>query len=299
MRVVAIVNSRAGRGGALALAERLVRSLRGAGHEPLVLQAGAETDAVLAERLRGAGALVVAGGDGTLHHAAEHAAACDVPVYHLPLGTENLFARQFGMDLDLERLTRALAQGRTTSIDLGRCNGRLFVLMCSVGPDASVVHRVARNRRKAIGHLAYVVPSLMEFAWPRLAPLTIRADGEEVVRARPGLAVIANSRQYALRLDPAPSASMTDGRLDLAFFPCDFSVQVLAWGLATRLRRQGSLRAFVARRAASFEIETAGPPAPYQVDGESPESVGAAWATTPLCVRVEPARLRVLLPAHA
>ena len=102
MRVVVLRNSFAGRGRGRAKADRLLTALREAGHDPVVLDVrradGTSFNDELDEALRGAAALIIAGGDGTLHHSAPAAMRAGVPVYHFPLGTENLFARQFRMN---------------------------------------------------------------------------------------------------------------------------------------------------------------------------------------------------------
>src|SRR5678815_1398252 len=93
-----------------------------------------------------------------------------------------------------------------------------FVLMCSLGPDASVMRRLDEARRGPISHLSYIRPILAELRDPCLPRVTIEVDGKRVVDGQTGMVVIANSRQYAIRIDPAYKASMTDGLLDMVFF---------------------------------------------------------------------------------
>ncbi len=67
--------------------------------------------------------------------------------------------------------------------------------------------------------------------WLRLDPprLTIEADGKVVASDVRGLAILANSRQYAIRLDPARRARMDDGLVDLVILPCSGRMSLLGW----------------------------------------------------------------------
>src|SRR5262245_65799244 len=83
--------------------------LRSAGHvvqvEPTRLEAPKQwLDGLLA----GVQLLVVSGGDGAVRLAAGSAHRTGVPLYQIPRGTENLFAREFGMDRRPTTLLRAL-----------------------------------------------------------------------------------------------------------------------------------------------------------------------------------------------
>src|SRR6185295_12593670 len=140
-------------------------------------------------------------------------------LYHLPLGTENLFARQFAMTPDPADLHRILELGRSRTVDVGLCNGRAFVLMCGIGPDAGVLARLnaassENGRRKPITHRSYIRPIIAELMSLRPPVLTLSVNGETAARETAGFLVVGNSRQYAMRFDPAINASMSDGLLD-------------------------------------------------------------------------------------
>jgi diacylglycerol kinase family enzyme len=83
-------------------------------------------------------AVVVAGGDGAVRLAAGECARAAIPLWHAPCGTENLFARSFGMRSDPAAVASALVARRTRAIDLGHADGQPFVLMASFGFDADV-----------------------------------------------------------------------------------------------------------------------------------------------------------------
>lgn len=294
MRVVVLRNSFAGRGRGRAKVDQLLTALRTGGHDPVALDVqrtdGTSVNGELDGALRGATALIIAGGDGTLHHSAPVAMRVGVPVYHFPLGTENLFARQFRMTAVPGGVLSALDRREPVTIDTATCDGRVFVLMCSVGFDACIVERVAAARRGGVSRLDYVAHSIAEIVRPRFVPLTIHADGREIVRHAPGIALVANSSQYAARLDPARDASMRDGLLDLVFIPVASRL-----GLARQLVRVARGRhlhdARVARTRCREATIAAASAVPYQLDGEH---AGTLRPGAPLRLHIAPASLRVL-----
>lgn len=99
--------------------------------------------------------LVVAfGGDGTVNEAANGLVGSDTPLFPLPGGSTNVWARTLGIPNDVvdatEHLLRIADDFRPRRVDLGRVNGRHFVFASGVGLDASVVERVdAHPVRKA------------------------------------------------------------------------------------------------------------------------------------------------------
>lgn len=265
MNVLLLHNPSSGTGSRRALVDEAEQLLRADGHD---VSRMAPTDAGASDAIARAELVVIAGGDGTVHHALPALARARAAMYHLPLGTENLVARHFGMDRHALTLRRAVANPTIAQIDLGEANGRLFALMVSAGPDAGVIHDLASTRAGPISHLNYVAPTLREFR-RRPAPLWIEADGLTIVEDRPGWVVVANLPDYGGRANPAPRADATDGLLDVVFMPAETTRRAFRWFLAGRLglAERHPDRVFV--RASRVRIATSpGAAAPVQIDGE-------------------------------
>jgi diacylglycerol kinase (ATP) len=298
VRVIVAHNPRSGRGRAARIAASAAAALQADGHEvdPVEIGPGVERAGLVA-RFRAAEAVFAAGGDGTIHHLAPLLMETGTPVYHLPAGNENLFARDFGMSASPEAVRRAAALGRHTRIDTAEyaLNGTrgMFLLMAGFGPDAWVIHRLAAARTRAIGHRAYIVPVLQELMSPNLPRLTVHADGEEIVRDGRGMLIIANSRQYGMRVDLAHRASLTDGLLDLVFLPCASRAGALRWTVRARLRRHETARGAIYRQAREIRVESP-IPVPFQLDGECPGGDHAGNLRGSMTISVRPARLAVL-----
>lgn len=299
MRVVLVYNPRSGRGLARGASRAFADGLSGLGHEVTVLEAGGGED--LRAAAHDADALVIAGGDGTLHHAVVELIDTTTDVepgatpglYHLPLGTQNLFARELGMTADPHHLHRLMTTGRPRALDVGLCNGRAFLLMCSVGPDSGVLARLhaaasENGRRRPITHRSYILPMLREWWSLNMPVLNITIDGTAAVSERAGMVVIGNSRRYAMRFNPAVRASMSDGVLDAVFLPARGRAAMLGWALLTRLGWHTGFRSMVYRTGRQIEVSNGGKPTAFQLDGELFESADGR-----LAVSVLPGALRV------
>lgn len=292
MRVVILRNSSSGRGHSRRAVDELVEALAEARHDPRVLdvQRAPASDEQLRAELADSHALIIAGGDGTVHYAAPIAMESRIPVIHFPTGTENLFAREFGAVRRPSAVLAALKRSSRLQVDIGCCGDRPFTLMASLGFDSCIVERVASARRGAISRATYIRHAAAELLHPRFVPLSVQVDGRRLVADAPGMVVIANSRQYAARLDPAREASMTDGLLDVVFIPTASRIQVIRRGMqvlyGAHLRDPS-----VPRARGSHIIVVPSAELPLQLDGEH---AGVPPALRPLEFTVRPGALTVL-----
>ena len=78
--------------------------------------------------------IIVAGGDGSIGEVVNGIARrwdgkskFPAALGILPLGSANDFVFALGLPLDLNEAAKAIAAGKTKSVDLGKCNERLFI----------------------------------------------------------------------------------------------------------------------------------------------------------------------------
>jgi diacylglycerol kinase family enzyme len=299
MRVLVLYNPISGAGRAVGAAEELCEHLGGVGHDPVLAPTRLEpSEAWLDLLLAGEGngqeleALVVVGGDGAVRLASGAAARTGTPLYHFPSGTENLFAREFGFDRTYDHVLGALERGEVRRVDAGTANGKLFLLMASIGFDAEVVHDLASRRKGGISHATYVAPILRQLLRYDPPRLTIVVDGEPFVEGEAGFVVVGNSRQYGQRFDPARRASMVDGCLDVVFFPAPNRRRLLGWAVACRRGRHLDRPGLRYRLGREIAVSSEAP-GPFQLDGDAPAEDGV---TASVKIAVIPQWLPVLLP---
>ena len=248
----------------------------------------------LTPHLGGLDLLVVLGGDGAVGMLARSALESGVPIFHYPTGTENLFSREYGMRADPVHLLKAIEEGSVVETDVAEIDGTLMLLCASVGFDAEVVHDLASRRTGSISHLTYVMPLFRTLLrWRRLRTrISIAVDDGAFSDPRHGVLVIANSRQYALRLDLAAKASTTDGALDVVFFPAASAFQLILWGIRCRLGSHSAHPAVLFARGSTITVRC-DPAARLQIDGDAIQP-GITFET--LQAQILDEKLRVLTP---
>lgn len=246
MRIGVLHNRASGRGKGPAFVQRLRALAPTRGFDVLDLPLDLASHAGALDDLD---AVVLVGGDGTLHHALAFLTAAHggrgVPTLIAPLGTENVVAKELGLrprvaaTLDaLGALRRGAAPVRS---DLGVVHhpdgrpGVPFALMLTIGPDAAIVHRVARRRTGTGGRLRFVAPTLARAARPRIGRLSVSVDGQPLASEQRGCLIVAVGPRYPMRLDLARKATRTDGLLDALFLPAGTTAELLAWALLARL----------------------------------------------------------------
>lgn len=272
-RVLLIFNPISGGGRAAAASVGVARRLESAGFavDSLPTEPG-PADRWLDGPLGECDALVVMGGDGSIRTAALSASRTGVPMCAIPFGTENLFARRFGMTQDLDALIHRLRRGCVRMVDVGTANGDPFLTMCSVGLDAEVVHELAARRSGAITKFAYAQPILRQlFSW-RAPELRVKVDGAAWSLPGPGFLVVGCAPEYAARINPASMSVDDDGLLDACFFPCRTAAGAARWVLRCWRGRQERKNCFMHRRGRAISIEGVRGAIRHQMDGDAPRA---------------------------
>jgi diacylglycerol kinase family enzyme len=144
-----------------------------------------------------AGIVVAGGGDGTIATVAHRLVSSDKLLGILPLGTFNYFAKNVGVPLEVGDALEVIANGRSTSVDVGDINDHLFLNNASIGLYPAVLsQRESTYRRFGRSQLAaYLSVVLVLFKPPAFVNLTVTADGQRLSRRTPLLFIGANSHQ--------------------------------------------------------------------------------------------------------
>ena len=273
MQIVLILNPRSGRGGAKDAAQRLCQELKHRDHQVTMLEMQAEPTTI-ESAIDDADRVVVLGGDGTVHHLLPILAKTQTPMYHMGFGTANLIAKTFNMLMDTSNVADALEADHTPmAIDLPTCNGHPFLIMVSMGIDASVIHRFEDSRKLKGGYRTYLKPILRELLSPRPAHFVVETNTHSDTQASTtGILVVANLRSYGGGFDPCPDADPSDSKLNAVTIPCTTTLGAAFNYALLRLRR--SARTMKRMASGSFTISPSSPcPVFVQIDGEKATSI--------------------------
>jgi diacylglycerol kinase family enzyme len=134
-----VLNAASGSGDA-ALAQTQIREeleLAERQHEFFVATRGAEVGALVERAAKCAreqkGALIAAGGDGTINSAARAVLKTGRPLGIIPQGTFNFTTRAHAIPTDTRAATRALLTGRVRRVQVGLLNEYVFLVNAGVG----------------------------------------------------------------------------------------------------------------------------------------------------------------------
>lgn len=220
MHIVVAANPSARFGRAAPYGGRVAARLRALGHDVRLIEATswrAQLEQTRFAMLQG-DLLVVAGGDGMVHLAANIVGGTSKPVLVVPAGSGNDFAEAIGIrspEQAIDALEGMLAAEpeRYDLIRVEHSGGvALAAGMISVGFDADVAARSDRLRRVP-SRIRYETAIALTVLRPRHRTFRIRFDGGAEQVWRTLVAAVANNRTAGGGIPLVPSASMQDGRL--------------------------------------------------------------------------------------
>lgn len=220
--------------------------------------------------------IIVAGGDGTLHHAAPALITASKPFGILPLGTANDLARSLDIPADPVMAAQIILDGHMRIIDLGEVNDTPFFNVASIGISVELARELTRETKRRFGAFSYVVAGARALMRARRFRATIRsAHGD--VRVRTFQIAVGNGRYYGGGMSVHENCRIGDGKLYL------YSLEMRTlWRLALMAFhfRAGAHGAWEDVRADSgehFVIHTRRP-RPINADGEIVARTPATFA---------------------
>lgn len=267
---------------------RFLRHLRERGHEVILRRTerpGHATEIAASLDPGDVDVVVAAGGDGTINEVANGLIGRPIPMAIAPLGTANVLAFELGLGLAMRRAAALPSEGVAAEIAPAFANGRGFLLMVSIGPDARVVSTVDRGWKRVIGKGAYVLAALREIASGTGGRVQLHIDGE---RYEAGLAIITHASRYAGPFVIAPEARLGDDGVTVVLLQGMTRWARLRYGLALLTNRLSSLPDAMVLRARAVRID--GPP------GEPIQSDGDVIGHAPMDIVQGTATLRILVP---
>lgn len=214
-----IYNPKAGREYLRRKLPDILEQLELAGYETSCHATKGKGDAIRAARYaveRRFDLVVAAGGDGTLYEVINGLAEQEYrpKLGIIPAGTTNDFARALQIPKKVEAACEIIAQGKETSIDLGKVNGRYFINIAGGGTLTELTYEASTRQKAIMGQLAYYIKGMEKLAFLKPTRVTIKTRDleleEEIM-----LFLVANSRSVGGLETIFPDADVRDGYFDV------------------------------------------------------------------------------------
>jgi diacylglycerol kinase (ATP) len=230
-------------------------------------------------------AIVAAGGDGTVHDAAEGLLGTSTPLGIIPMGTANVFAREVGLPRTPERVANTLLYGTAQAIPVGQINGRPFLFVVGIGFDAEAVAHFEASGSRQLGQAGLVGPVMRALVSHSDSVMHVTTDKG---RSEAQWVIVTRVPRYAGGLLLSREANITQTKF--------YVVRFGGHGPLVRLRQLSALACGLIRYDPAVTIEAAewvridsDTPIPVQVDGE-------LLGTLPVEITMHPQQLRLILP---
>ena len=286
-----LINPRSG--GEPSSVEEIEEKASELGVETRLLEEGDDATALAREAVdRGADALGVGGGDGSLAAVATVALERDVPFVCIPLGTRNHFARDLQLDLNDPVAALMAFRGREQRVDVGRVGQQIFLNNVSLGLYASFVHDPERKTRNRLMAFLRMAPAALGRS---RTPLDVSFELEGKREHRAALVVLVANNDYRLEsmADLGERQRLDEGLLHV------YVIEAVSTGALLRLLLKAAVgdaaeaEGLVEHAARQLRVDLPHHRIHAAIDGEP------VVLEAPLDFEVEPKALRVLVPPKA
>jgi diacylglycerol kinase (ATP) len=252
-----------------------------------------------------ADAVLIFGGDGTIHRHLGALVHLGLPVLVVPAGSGNDFARALGLGsvADSVRAWQQFEAGKVEAraSDLGVIvpadspdKHHYFGTVAGCGLDSAVArlaNRMPRWLRARGGYAVSLIPTIAQFSAFKLRVTSQNGNTRESTEILTTLAAFANTQYYGDGMRIAPRASVNDGLLDMCLLREVNRLKLLSLFPTVYFGRHLKLREFEYSTAEQVLLETESPRDIY-ADGEY-------VCTTPVEIRAVRGALKVIAPTGA
>ncbi len=242
-----------------------------------------EANKAVAEGVR---LIIIGGGDGTLSSVAKVLIGSKSTLGVLPFGTGNSFARDLGIEPNVESACEVIVHGQECLIDVGRAGNDYFLNVATIGLTTQIALQLDHKTKHTWGIFAYLFALVKALAIVKHFQVKLSLpEGEYTFRT---LQVVIGNGKYAGPFPIAPDASIVDGELIIYVLEGTSRWDLFRFALSLPGGHQVDLDNVPVFWTTSGTIST---PHPIRItiDGESNRR-------TPMDFGIEKAALKVMVP---
>jgi diacylglycerol kinase family enzyme len=156
--------------------------------------------------------IIAVGGDGTINEIGSVLKNTNAVMGIIPIGSGNGLAKHLGMSTRIETAINQLADAKESKIDTLTINNRFAINVSGFGFDGYVAYRFNHHGKRGIS--TYTKIGLTEYFKYPIQEFQLTIDDKTTI-VKKHMLVIANASQFGNSAIIAPSADITDGRLEL------------------------------------------------------------------------------------
>ncbi len=287
---------------------RALNTLQQAGVETLPLTIdGPGSGSALARHamLEGCDAVLVCGGDGTVHEVLQALVGTPVALGVLPMGTANALASNLGLAVSPQRAIQHLLKAQPVQVPVARVlfngpNGestsRYFTVAAGVGADALLMARMDPALKRRLGYVLYMIEAFRIWISHRFPLFEVQIEAPDgssrSIQASQLLAVRVRSFGGALG-KLVPGASVQSHSLSIVAFKTRSRLKYCRFLLAVLAGRQtfGSQVELVIASAVDCR--------PLNNNEIYAEADGEVLGHLPIRLEISDEKLTLLVPPHA
>src|SRR6266567_4197739 len=276
--------------------------------EHLIIDGPGSGSALAREAMaRGCDAVLVCGGDGTVHEVLQALVGTNVALGVVPMGTANALASDLGISRSPEKAIRSLLRAEPTKVPVGRISFRdsggepcshYFTVAAGVGADALLMARMDPVLKRRLGYLLYIVEAFriwVGHSFPLFNATFANGHGKpRVVETSQLLAVRVRSFGGVLG-ELAPGATLHGQNLCLLAFKTRSRLSYLRFLLAVVAQRHSFRKDIELIAADTVEcLPRNGSRSRVYVEAD-----GELLGQLPVRIEVAAETLTLLIPPHA
>ena len=192
-------------------------------------------------------AVVAVGGDGSVNDIVMGLQGSDTLLAIIPKGSGNGMARTLGIPLDTVQAIQVINKDNIMPMDIGYANDQPFISNAGVAFDALISKKFARSNRRGLLMYSWLITKYMWLY--RSWDWDITVDGKQL-KEKAFVVNVANGQQFGYNFRIAPTASCTDGMLDLVIirkFPKILGGTIAVRGLTGTIMGSPFVKHYTAR----------------------------------------------------
>lgn len=234
-------------------------------------------------------AVIAVGGDGTVNEVASALCGSHTALGIIPAGSGNGLARHLDIPIDVHEALDVILKDNIIDCDYGTANERPFFCTFGVGFDAAVSEKFAHQKRR--GKMSYIKSAISEYISYNPQTYTISANGQ-ILTQKAFIVAVCNASQYGNNAYIAPTASITDGLLDITIVHAGTPLTTAIVGVdlfTGYINRNTLIHTFRAPSAVIYRSS----PGPAHIDGD-PMSMDDV-----MTIKCHPRALRIFTPGES